>query len=66
MSLFLIVLASFLASAVEVVEAFTIVLAVGITRGWRTALIAATEGLAHDPRQRRASERLVFDLPGDL
>ena len=41
MSLFLIVLASFLASAVEVVEAFTIVLAVGITRGWRTALIAA-------------------------
>ena len=41
MSLFLIVLASFLASAVEVVEAFTIVLAVGITRGWRTALIGA-------------------------
>ena len=30
--------ASFLASAVEMVEALTIVLAVGITRGWRAAL----------------------------
>src|SRR6476659_1885196 len=28
---------SFLASAVEVVEAVTIVLAVGVTRGWRSA-----------------------------
>jgi uncharacterized membrane protein len=33
------VLAAFLASAVEMVEALTIVLAVGITRGWRSALI---------------------------
>jgi uncharacterized membrane protein len=33
------VLASFLASAVEMVEALTIVLAAGITRGWRSALI---------------------------
>jgi len=33
----LIVLASFLASAVEMVEAVTIVLAVGVTRGWRSA-----------------------------
>jgi uncharacterized membrane protein len=33
----LIVLAAFLASAVEMVEALTIVLAVGVTRGWRTA-----------------------------
>src|SRR5689334_19673745 len=32
-------LAAFLASAVEMVEALTIVLAVGITRGWRAALI---------------------------
>src|SRR5919206_2175977 len=31
-------LASFLASAVEAVEAFTIVLAVGVTRGWRSTL----------------------------
>lgn len=30
--------AVFLASAVEVVEAFTIVLAMGVTRGWRAAL----------------------------
>jgi uncharacterized membrane protein len=32
------VLSSFLASAVEMVEALTIVLAAGITRGWRSAL----------------------------
>jgi uncharacterized membrane protein len=32
-------LAAFLASAVEMVEALTIVLAVGFTRGWRSALI---------------------------
>ncbi len=36
------VTAVFLASAVEMVEALTIVLAVGVTRGWRTAL----EGVA--------------------
>lgn len=34
----LLLLTSFLASAVEAVEALTIVLAVGITRGWRTSL----------------------------
>jgi uncharacterized membrane protein len=33
------VLAAFLASAVEMVEALTIVLAAGLTRGWRSALI---------------------------
>jgi uncharacterized membrane protein len=33
------VLASFLASAVEMVEALTIVLAAGVTRGWRSSLI---------------------------
>ena len=41
--------AAFLASAVEMVEALTIVLAVGVTRGWRSALIgvgAATVALA--------------------
>lgn len=38
------VLAAFLASFVEVVEAFTIILAVGLTRGWRPALTGA--GLA--------------------
>ena len=43
------VLSAFLASAVEFVEALTIVLAVGLTRGWRSALIgvaAATGALA--------------------
>src|SRR6476620_3321884 len=35
------VLATFLASAVEAVEALTVVLAVGVTRGWRSPLIAA-------------------------
>src|SRR4051794_20859233 len=42
-------LSAFLASAVEMVEALTIVLAVGVTRGWRSALIgvgAALFGLA--------------------
>src|ERR1700682_4537496 len=33
--------AAFLASLVEVVEAFTIVLAVGTTRGWRPALLGS-------------------------
>jgi uncharacterized membrane protein len=42
-------LAAFLASAVEMVEALTIVLAVGVTRGWRSPLLgvgAATVVLA--------------------
>jgi len=34
-------LTAFLASAVEAVEALTVVLAVGITRGWRSPLIGA-------------------------
>jgi uncharacterized membrane protein len=37
----MLVLAAFLASAVEAVEAFTLVLAVGVTRGWRATLIGA-------------------------
>jgi uncharacterized membrane protein len=37
--------AAFLASAVEVVEAFTIVLAVGLLRGWRPAAIGTAAGL---------------------
>ena len=39
MSAVFLVLAAFLASAVEMVEALTIVLAVGITRGWRATLV---------------------------
>ncbi len=38
-------LATFLASAVEMVEALTIILAVGLTRGWRSALIGTTAAL---------------------
>ena len=38
------ILAAFLASFVEFVEALTIVLAVGIVRGWRPALIGAAGG----------------------
>lgn len=39
-----VVLAAFLASTVEFVEALTIVLAVGATRGWRSALTGAALG----------------------
>ncbi len=39
------VTASFLASMVEVVEAFTIVLAVGLTNGWRSAFIGTALAL---------------------
>jgi uncharacterized membrane protein len=41
----LLVLAVFLASAVEMVEAATIVVAVGVTRGWRGALLGVGAGL---------------------
>lgn len=39
------VVSSFLASTVEGVEALTIVLAAGVTRGWRSALIGVGAGL---------------------
>jgi uncharacterized membrane protein len=45
MSTPLLVLTAFLASAVEMVEALTIILAVGLTRGWRSALVGAAAGL---------------------
>jgi len=38
--------ATALASAVEFVEAFTIVLAVGVTRGWRSTLLGVAAGVA--------------------
>jgi Ca2+/H+ antiporter, TMEM165/GDT1 family len=41
----LVVLATFLAAAVEWVEALTIVLAVGIVKSWRTALLATAAAL---------------------
>jgi uncharacterized membrane protein len=40
-SAIILVLATFLACAVEAVEALTIILAVGVTRGWRSPLIGA-------------------------
>jgi Ca2+/H+ antiporter, TMEM165/GDT1 family len=60
------VVASFLASLVEFVEALTIVLAVGIVRGWRSALLGAGAGIvvlaglvlgAHPPQVNRPSAR---------
>lgn len=42
----ILVLASFLACAVEMVEALTIVLAVGVTRGWRSAIAGCAAALA--------------------
>src|SRR5437868_135456 len=42
----LLVAAAFLACAVEMVEALTIVLAVGVTRGWRSAIIGTATALA--------------------
>ncbi len=46
MSALLLVVAAFLASAVEAVEALTIVLAVGVTRGWRSTLTGVAAALA--------------------
>jgi len=43
---FLLVLAAFAASAVEMVEALTIVLAVGVTRGWRSAIAGVGAAVA--------------------
>ena len=39
------VLASFLAPIVEFVEALTIVLALGVVRGWRSALLGTAAAL---------------------
>ena len=44
-SAILLVVAVFLASTVEMVEAATIVVAVGVTRGWRAALLGVGAGL---------------------
>ncbi len=45
MSVTLMFLGAFLAATVEMVEALTIVLAVGVTRGWRAALIGVGGGV---------------------
>ncbi len=46
MSAVLLLVAAFAASAVEAVEALTIVLAVGVTRGWRSPLTGVVAALA--------------------
>lgn len=45
MSATLMFLGAFLAATVEMIEALTIVLAVGVTRGWRAALIGVAGGV---------------------
>src|SRR5262249_27523543 len=45
MSAVFLVLSSFLASAVEMVEALTIVLAAGLARGWRSSLTGVAAAL---------------------
>src|SRR5690348_7247741 len=45
MNIVIVASASFLASAVEMVEALTIVLAVGVTRGWRSSLFGVGAAL---------------------
>lgn len=45
MSALFLILASFLASSVEMVEALTIVLAMGVTRGWRATLVGVVAAL---------------------
>lgn len=45
MSIVLVVVATFLAAAVEWVEALTIVLAVGMFKGWRSAIVGTVAGL---------------------
>lgn len=46
MSAALVVLSASLASAVEMIEALTIVLALGVTRGWRSPLLGTAAALA--------------------
>lgn len=45
LSIVLLILSAFLASAVEMVEALTIVLAAGLSRGWRSALVGLAAAL---------------------
>src|SRR5260370_17357021 len=45
MSGVVLVVASFLATGVDMVEALTIVLAAGVTRGWRSSLIGVAAAL---------------------
>lgn len=46
MSGFFLVAATFLAAGVDMMEALTIVLAAGVTRGWRSSLVGVGAALA--------------------
>jgi MlaC protein len=55
----ILVLTAFLASAVEAVEALTVVLAVGISRGWRSSLIGAGAATLAFRRDGQARDGVV-------
>src|SRR4029077_4559994 len=57
---------AFLASIVEVVEAFTIVLAVGTLRGWRPAAFGTAAGLGVPPGVVISLGPLLDRVPIDL
>jgi uncharacterized membrane protein len=60
----LLFLTTFVASAVEAVEALTIVLAVGVVRGWRSTLIGVGASLLYttpSPRDLRRSRLPCYD-----
>ena len=59
----LIVLGAFLACAVELVEALTIVLGVGVVRGWRSTLIGAGAAGACARARRRALGPALQRIP---
>ena len=59
MQTFIVILGSFAASAVEMVEALTIVLAVGVTRGWRSTAL----GVRRRARRSDRGRRLVRSRP---
>ena len=59
-------LSAFLASAVEMVEALTIVLAVGVTRGWRSTLLGAGAAAATLAVVIAALGPAVSQLPFDV
>jgi len=57
------ILASFLASFVEFIEALTVVLAVGIVRGWRAAIAGTVSALALLAGMVLAFGRSLAEMP---
>ena len=73
MSVVLIVVATFLAAAVEWVEALTIVLAVGMFKGWRNAITGTLLGVvaqlafgAYRVEGGQAQFQVLCDLVGEV